>query len=77
MGEVRDAPWNSKEILWDLTVSYWGDLPMRVRQRVKYVYGQEQNFQCSCVVHIKLGAPLYNEDIFLVPKSPWEVTEGP
>lgn len=30
---------------------------MRVRQRVKYVYGQEQTFQCSCVVHIKLGAP--------------------
>lgn len=31
----------------------------------RYVYGQEQTFQCSGMVHIKLGAP-YMMKTFLV-----------
>lgn len=29
----------------------------------------KNDFQCSGMVHIKLGAPLYDEDIFLVPRA--------
>lgn len=73
MGEVRDAPGIGRgldsELLGRLTNE--GETEGEVRLWTK------QTFQCSHVVHIKLGASLHNEDIFIVLKSPWEVTEGP